>query len=113
LLSGDSYGNQYGGDLESAYEKITGDRFTELTPDEVQYYYDAAATADEDLDYDVDDAVADAVVTFFRDHSLDSAAAVSVYIDDPANDVLPDIPDGFLQDVFVDFDPIEVEDQLP
>ncbi|MCK4343296.1 MAG: hypothetical protein KAY37_16400 [Phycisphaerae bacterium] len=115
LLKDDLFGNQFGGDPRSAYSKVADSRFTELTPDEVQIYAGDASNVDtaDDLNINLNDTQAQAIVTFFNDFNITSADALQAYLDTPANTVPSTIPEGVLQALFVDFDPALVLPRLP
>lgn len=113
LLVNEETGNQYGGDLRTAYDKIVGDRFTDLTPDEIQIYANAAEDVDESLDVAVTDAEAQAILDLFAAEDIDSANELNTYLLEPANEVPGDIPNDVLQQLFVDFNPASVVDSLP
>lgn len=108
-------GNQYGGDLRSAYDKVTGDQLNELTPDEVQIYGDAASDAEADLDVVLNDAEAQAIVDVFRDNEIASKDDLLDLLEDPVKAAMipGDVPDGALNDLFVDFDPAALLESLP
>lgn len=113
LLRDETNGNQFGGDLSSAFNKVSGGRFTELTPDEVQIYAEAVGTADPNSSFNISDAAAQQAVTLFVDNNLNTAGELEAFLGDPANEVPGEIPDGALEAIFVEFDPNEVVSQLP
>lgn len=115
FLRDERLGNQFGGDLTSAFNKITLDQFADLTPDEVQSYGDAATAVDSQVGATLNDANAQAIVNLFRAEDIDNADELAAFLAEPSNVInLPDtIPDGVLQDLFVDFDPERVRDRLP
>jgi hypothetical protein len=115
LLRSVRTGNQYGGDLRSAYNKVTGGQFPDLTPDEVQIYADEASSVSNDVSYTLSDEAALDIVWVFRTNRLSTAAQLDAFLADPDNVLaLPgDIPDGALEDIFVTFDPAELIDSLP
>ena len=47
ILGSERTGNQFGGDLRTAYNKVTAEQFNELTPDEVQIFADEASEVDD------------------------------------------------------------------
>jgi hypothetical protein len=110
-LRSDRTGNQFGGDLRSALEKIRAGRFSDLTPDEVQIYGDAAQVVDAGIQT-IGDAQAEAIEEFFESEGLNTADNLRDFLNDPGQEVPSSIPDGILQTLFVDFDPADVEDQL-
>ncbi len=115
LLQDERLGNQYGGDLRSAYEKIAGDDFTALTPDEVQIYVDAASAADEDdeLDVELADDEAQTIVSFLTANNLNSSEELAEYLDDSGGSVPANIPDDVLELAFIEFDPDLLLPELP
>ncbi|MGD8453760.1 MAG: hypothetical protein PVJ57_18255 [Phycisphaerae bacterium] len=107
--------NQYGGDLRTAYDKVVAGQFNQMTPDEVQVFGDAATEVGDDLDYELTDAEAQAVVTFFQDNDIATEDDLLDFLDVPANLLLipSTIPEGTLNDLFVDFDPALLIPELP
>lgn len=112
LLRTDPDGNQGGGDLRTAYDKIVAGDFQDLTPDEVQIYNNAAADADSTIEVSLTDAEALAVTQFFQDIGLNSADELEAYLN-AGGPVPDDIPDGALTSIFVDFDPTLLLSDLP
>ena len=107
LLRGERLGNQFGGDLRSAFDKVSGDRFPELTPDEIQVYGDAAAFTT------YSDTEAAAIANLFVDHGITSASELNTFLDDPSTVLPTEIDETNLRSTFVDFDPDNVLSQLP
>ena len=105
--------NQYGGDPRSALAKVTAPRFTAMTPDEVQILGDGASTVDDELSISLTDEEAQAVVTFLNTNALNSPDELAAYLDVPDNTVPSTIPDGVLQALFIDFDPLLMIPILP
>lgn len=107
LLQGERLGNQFGGDLVSAFEKITGDRYSDLTPDELQVYGDATGLTN------YSDAVAQEIADFFVEEGINSSDELEAALDDPET-VLPQaLVEDNLRDIFVEFDPDDVLATLP
>lgn len=106
LLSSERTGNQFGGDLRTAYTKVAGGTFTTLTPDEVQLFTDGVSAVDTEdtLDVTLTDDEAQAIVQLFKDFGLRNAEALTAFLDDENATVPSDIPDGVLREFFVDFD---------
>ncbi len=96
LLRAERLANQFGGDLSSAFEKVSNDRLSEMTPDEVQYYGDATEVTT------YGDAEAQAIVELFADNNLNSRADLEDFLDDPATEVPAAIDEANLREVFVD-----------
>lgn len=113
LLSGERTGNQFGGTLTTAFEKVVAERFTTLSPDEVQLYSDAAEVANPALNFTLTDGSALVVTEFFADQSINTSEQILAFTDDTGNEVPSEIPDDFLTDVFVDLDPNAIVEQLP
>jgi len=120
ILIEERTGNQYGGDLRTAYNKITGGQFDELTPDEVQILADTATDLDDDVDAidgldELTDAQAQTIVTFFQSNDITSKEDLIVFLEDPLNVAMipSDIPDGALDALFVEFDTDLLIDELP
>lgn len=107
LLKSERTGNQLGGTLRTAYDKVVNGQYDQMTPDEVQLYGDATAVAT------IDDATAQAIVTLFRDQSITSKSDLQTFLTDPARD-LPDTIDATtLTEIFVNFNPNDIIDKLP
>lgn len=115
LMRNDRLGNQFGGDLRSAFNKVTTNNYQDLTPDELQFFGDEASDVDTNINGRLEDEEAQAVANLFQDEDIDSPGELSVFLDDPANEVkIPDaIPDGVLRELFVDFDTDQLIDRLP
>lgn len=113
LLTDIRQANQYGGTPRSAYLKVAGDRLLELTPDEVQIYGDHASEADADLNLELSDEEAQAIVDFFNDYGISSRDKLAAYLDTTGTTVPSAIPDGVLDGLFVDFDPDVLLPNLP
>ncbi len=105
LLRDERFGNQFGGDLRSAYEKVTNNRLLALTPDEIQIYADGATQVDDDFNTSIADSEARPISQFFEEFGILSADELEAYLDTPGNTVPDAIPDGVLRTLFVDFDP--------
>ncbi len=112
LLRDDTTANEFGGDLTSAFNKITGGQLNQLTPDEVQLYVGAVEDAG-GPSVNMPDDGAQASVDYFVLNGVTTRAELETALANPAIDVPGVIPTGALPDVFVDFDPNEVISQLP
>jgi hypothetical protein len=113
VLSGERTANQFGGDLRSAYDKVVGGQFDQLTPDEIQLYNDAARNASSTITFTLSDAEAQAIRDLFVNNDIRTEDDLSAFLADPGNEVPAPIPDGSLQQLFVDLDPALVRDELP
>ncbi len=113
LLSEEREGNQFGGDLRSAFDLIAAGRFSELTPDEVQIYADEAAETGTATSFDLDDSQAQAIVLLLREEGIDTQDQLSAFLDDMSTEVPATIPDGALRGIFLDFDADSLIDRLP
>jgi hypothetical protein len=116
LLKSQRLGNQFGGDLRTAYEKVVGGQLSSLTPDEVQIYGDEATTVVNDsttLSVAYTDTEAQAVLDFFVQNQINTVQELSAYLNDSSNTVPATIPSGTLQGLFVDFDPSKLLSVLP
>lgn len=113
LLAEERTVNQFGGDLRTAYVKVTEPNFRALTPDEIQVYGDGASEVDATITLELTDQEAQAIADFFDEENLSSAEGLEAYLDDPSNEVPEEIPDGVLRNLFVDFDPDELLPILP
>jgi hypothetical protein len=99
-------GNQFGGTLRTAYDKLVSGNFTALTPDEIQLYAIAAGQVDPAVSVQINDAQAQALVTMFQDSDLQTPTQVAAWLDTPGNFVPAVLPDGatVVRNLFVDFD---------
>lgn len=113
ILSADRTGNQFGGDLESAFDKVTAGRLNDLTPDEVQIYADAVAEEDSSIEFDITDEEAALTVNLFAQNNIDSSDALSTFLNDSNSEISADIPEDFLENVFLDFDADLLLSKLP
>lgn len=112
LLRTERLGNQFGGDLRSAFEKVTGGELSNMTPDEVQLYSDAAIVVDSNVSPTISDQQAQAIIELFVAENIGTADDLRTLLTDPGREVPSSIPDNVLQTLFVDFDPTRIEDQL-
>jgi len=113
LLKEERVANQYGGDLRTAYQKVTEPDLRKLTPDEVQIYGDEASEVDNTINLELTDEQAQAIVDLLRREDLISSADVREFMENPDNEVPSVIPDGALRKLFVDFDPELLLPRLP
>lgn len=114
LLRAERTGNQFGGDLRTAWEKVTGDVLTAMTPDEIQIYGDGASAVDaaDDLTVEFTDDEASSVATFFDDFGIGSTEQLASFLDqggEPTGLVDPNV----YRALFVDFDPNTLAPSLP
>lgn len=114
LLQDERTGNQYGGDLRTAWTKVTGGRLRALTPDEVQIYGDAASavSSTDSLNVQFTDDEASDVTVFFKDFNITTTEELGAFLDsggEPSGSVAADTYRG----LFVDFDPNTLITQLP
>jgi hypothetical protein len=112
ILRAERTGNQFGGDLRSAYDKVVGAQFDFLTPDEVQIYGDAASDADPNITTNFTDEEGQEIADFFAQFGVQSRDELSAFLDEG------NIPPGELdaevyRGLFVDFDPDLLLEQLP
>lgn len=103
LMWDDPFANQFGGDIRSAYDKVTEPDFQKLTPDEVQFYSLHAKDVQPDLDFAPNDEEAYEIVRFFYQRDIRTPEELAAYLD-ASGSVPADIPDGILRALFVDFD---------
>lgn len=107
LLVAERLGNQFGGDLESAYLKVVGRRLNEMTPDEIQFYGDAT----DETTYG--DTEAQQIADFFVAAGITSQASLADYLENDSLEVPPLIDRDILEAVFVTFNSGDILDQLP
>jgi hypothetical protein len=107
LLESERLANQFGGDLSSAYDKVVGEQFSEMTPDEVQVYGDATGRAT------YSDAEAQAIVDLFNEQNIDSPSELQALLDDPLFALPTAIGESPLIAVFITTSPDSVRDELP
>lgn len=107
LLRGERTGNQYGGTLTTAFDKVSDGVFATLTPDEIQLYGDASATRT------YSDAEAQAVSDLFVVQVINTADELAEYLDNPAIELDAEIDAEDLRAIFVDLAPDDLLDRLP
>lgn len=113
LLQEERLANQFGGDLRTAYVKVTTPDYRALTPDEIQLYGDEASEVDTTLEVELTDKEAQAIAQFFDDEEISSPEDLEAFLEDSDNEVPEVIPDGVLRSLFVDFDPTRLLSRLP
>lgn len=96
LLSAVRLADQFGGDLQSAYDKVVDGQLSQMTPDEVQYYGDATAITT------YTDSEAQAIVDFFTDEEIDTVAELETFLDESADQLPDDIDEENLRSVFIE-----------
>lgn len=107
ILVAERTGNQYGGTLTTAYNKVVAQTFTTMTPDEVQLYGDATATASF-TDIDARD-----IVALFGTENINTPDELTAFLDNPGIEIPDGIGEEDLRGVFVDTDPDSLIDLLP
>jgi hypothetical protein len=114
ILIDETLANQFGGDLRSAYNKVVAGQYRELTPDEVQFY-GQAANDDSSIATDYTDTQAQSIVDFFAANRVDNAAELESVLSAPGNEALAPagVPRAPFAGLFVDFVPADILDQLP
>ena len=113
LLRDTRTANQFGGTLRTAYDKVSAGRLTQLSADEIQIFADAAREVSGGPSFNLTDEQAQAIVVVLGANNLSTSAQVEAFLDDPVNEVPSTVPANALKELFVDFDPDEVLDQLP
>mgnify|MGYP001492385456 CR=1 FL=1 len=111
IMSNERLGNQFGGTLRTAFDKVTGGRLSEMTPDEVQIYADAVGSAGGE-NLNITDRAAQLMVLVFSDNEINTIEELETFLDDPISEIPTEIPSGALRSIFVDFDPEELRDQV-
>lgn len=106
LLNSVRLGNQYGGDLQSAYGKVVGDELNMLTPDEIQAYGDATNVTT------YSDAEAQRIATFFGANGIGSMDMLRDFLDNTSLELPSGVDQQNLRDTFVDFNPSDVLSNL-
>ncbi|MBL8880096.1 MAG: hypothetical protein JNG88_13340, partial [Phycisphaerales bacterium] len=112
LLQADRTGNQFGGTLRTAYDKVKGSRFSALTPDELQIYTDGARSAGASITINLTDEQAQAMRDVLVSENLNSTSDVESYIGDPGNEIPRSLPADAFTQVFISLDPDTVLQQL-
>jgi len=107
ILQGERLGNQFGGTLETAYEKVVAGRLSDMTPDEIQHYGDATGVTE------YSDEQAQAIADLFADKNIRTPEDLAALLDDPTEAIPASISADDLQTVFVDTDPSNVLERLP
>jgi hypothetical protein len=116
LLQGETLANQFGGTLSTAYAKVSHELnaedqqpygWSDLTPDEVQYYGDATDVTT------YADVEAQAIVDFFNDENVDTVEDLEAFLEDPATELPAEIDEVNLEEVFINTSLSYVRDKLP
>jgi hypothetical protein len=116
LLRGERTGNQFGGDLRTAYNKVVAGTLNQLTPDEIQIYGDAAEPlAPDGSEFTFTDAQAQDIANFFDSNGVETPADLATVLGDPvvAAGLPADLDSDTLIGLFVDFDPELLLPELP
>jgi hypothetical protein len=106
-------GNQFGGDLRSAYLKLVKPDFQALTPDEVQIFGAAATSLQSSLGINFTDVQGQDIVDFFATADLSSPDELSAYLDATPAGVPSSVTAANLKALFVTFDPALLLPILP
>lgn len=107
ILVSERLGNQFGGTLGSARQKVDAGRFSDLSPDEIQLFSDGAGVTT------YTDADAQRIANMFADKNINTAEELTAYLDEPANELAAGIDEANLRANFIDFDTGDLIDQLP
>ena len=113
VLHDKTLGNQFGGDLRSAYLKVVKPDFEALTPDEIQLYAAAATSLQSALGINFTDAQAQDIVDFFATADLSSPAKLTTFLDATPDGVPSSVTAANLRSLFVTFDPALLLPLLP
>lgn len=113
LLDSVRLANQFGGDLQSAFDKVKAGQLDQLTPDEIQYYGDEASDVSADVSVNISDAQAQAIADVFDRNNIQTSDDLQAFLDDPTSEVPTSIPSGVLEDLFINFDPDLLIPSLP
>ncbi len=115
VMSDKPLGNQSGGTLRTAYEKLTEPQYTALTPDELQIFAVQASSVDTALNVQFSDDQAQALANWFRDNDLNSGAEVDAYLNVPGHTAPAGIENGAetVRSLFVSFDYSLLLPELP
>lgn len=106
LLQQERLGNQFGGDLSSAFDKVINEQLTEMTPDELQFYGDATDVTT------YNDTEAQAIVDLLNDNNVNAPGELEDFLDDPATELPAAIDEANLRGVFIDTSVDDVRDKL-
>ena len=106
VLREERLGNQFGGDLRTAIDKVLDSQLASLTPDETQAYADATEAPQ------VSDADAQQIVNLFEEVGLDSVTELEAFLDVPNQDV-PGVDEEVVRTIFIDTPITDVIAQLP
>lgn len=113
LLRDKPLGNQFGGDLRTAYQKVIEANLQALTPDEIQIYAAQVASVDSTLGANFSDAQAQDIVDFLADSDLSSAEELATFLAQSPEFVPSSVTADDLQNVFVEFVPSLLLPVLP
>lgn len=107
ILRSVQFGNQFGGTLTTAFNKIVNGEMTTLTPDEVQIYADETGAGT------FSDDAAQKLVRFFADNGIWTRESLGEALDDPTIEFVSGLSKDTVRAVFVDFDPDDLIEDLP
>jgi len=113
VLRDKQFGNQFGGDARSAYQKVTRPDFLTLTPDEIQIFASLASSVDSTLSVSFTDAQAQDIVTSFAQFDVSSPQKLAALLEQSPDAVPGSVTADALRKLFVGFDPTLVLPKLP
>lgn len=107
ILRAVEFGNQFGGTITTAFNKVVNGEMATLTPDEVQIYADESGAGS------FSDDAARRLVEFFADNGVTTRESLGAVLDDPAVEFVSGLSEDTVRAVFVDFDPDDLIESLP
>lgn len=107
LLRAITFGNQFGGTITTAYNKVVNGEIFSLTPDEIQIYANESGAGS------FTDDSASKLAAWFADNSITTGESLGTALDDPAIEFVSGLGADTVRAVFVDFDPADLLPSLP
>jgi hypothetical protein len=107
LLRAERTANQFGGTENTAFDKVSSDQLTALTPDEIQLYGDLTGKAT------FSDSQAQELATLLQLEGLGSIDLLKAWLEDNDIDSASGLTDDDVRKVFVETDPDSLIGNLP
>lgn len=107
LLNSVQFGNQFGGTITTAYNKVVNGAMFSLTPDEIQIYANESGAGS------FTDDSAQKLATYFADNGITTRESLGTALDDPTIEFVSGPSMDTVRAVFVDFDPADLLPSLP
>lgn len=107
ILRSEQFGNQFGGTLTTAFNKVVNGEMATMTPDEIQIYADETGAGT------FSDDAGQKLTNFFADNGITTRESLGEALDDPTIEFISGLSEETVRAVFVDFDPDDLIEALP